>query len=108
MAQVLHRLGFGQRTEVKSLRKIAFFAHYRNVPRAEGKDGGSTVIVVLRNAWFWMIPVSSEVMSVGLVVERALEELHQQMLFQRAVDDALTQAGRTKQPLKMWVLWPRG
>ncbi len=23
-------------------------------------------------------------------------------------DEALTQAGRTKQPLKMWVLWPRG
>jgi len=60
----------GRRTEVQSLRKIAFFAHYRNVPRAEGKDGGSTVIVVLRNAWFWMIPVSDEVMSVGLVVER--------------------------------------
>lgn len=60
----------GARSEVKSLRKIAFFAHYRNVPRAEGKDGGSTVIVVLRNAWFWMIPVSAEVMSVGLVVDR--------------------------------------
>jgi flavin-dependent dehydrogenase len=60
----------GKRSEVKSLKKIAFFAHYRNVPRPEGKEGGSTVIVVLRNAWFWLIPVSDEVMSVGLVVDR--------------------------------------
>lgn len=60
----------GARAEVPSLKKIAFFAHYRNVPRPEGKDGGSTVIVVLRNAWFWMIPVSDELMSVGLVVDR--------------------------------------
>lgn len=60
----------GGRSEVKTLRKIAFFAHYRNVPRPEGKDGGSTVIAVLRNAWFWMIPVSPEIMSVGLVVDR--------------------------------------
>jgi flavin-dependent dehydrogenase len=60
----------GERSEVDSLKKIAFFAHYRNVPRAEGKDGGSTVIVVLRNAWFWLIPVTEELMSVGLVVDR--------------------------------------
>jgi flavin-dependent dehydrogenase len=60
----------GGREEVESLKKIAFFAHYRNVPRAEGKDGGSTVIVVLKNAWFWLIPVSDDVMSVGLVVDR--------------------------------------
>jgi flavin-dependent dehydrogenase len=61
---------FGGRSDVESLKKIAFFAHYRNVPRAEGKDGGSTVIVVLRNAWFWLIPVTDELMSVGLVVDR--------------------------------------
>lgn len=60
----------GGRSEVESLKKIAFFAHYRNVPRAEGKEGGSTVIVVLRNAWFWLIPVTDELMSVGLVVDR--------------------------------------
>ncbi len=60
----------GARADVPSLKKIAFFAHYRNVPRAEGKDAGNTVIVVLQNAWFWLIPISAEVMSVGLVVDR--------------------------------------
>ena len=60
----------GGKQEIAELKKIAFFAHYRNVPRAEGKDAGSTVIVVLRDAWFWLIPITADVMSVGLVVER--------------------------------------
>jgi flavin-dependent dehydrogenase len=60
----------GGKSDVESLKKIAFFAHYKNVARAEGKDGGSTIIVVLRNAWFWMIPVTNELTSVGLVVDR--------------------------------------
>lgn len=61
----------GRRREESSLRKIAFFAHYRNVePSAEGEDAGNTVIVILRNAWFWLIPISAEVTSVGLVIDR--------------------------------------
>jgi flavin-dependent dehydrogenase len=60
----------GGREEVESLKKVAIFAHYRNVPRAEGRDAGNTVIAVLRNAWFWLIPVTADVMSVGLVVDR--------------------------------------
>lgn len=60
----------GDKAPVESLKKIAIFAHYRGVPRAEGKDAGNTVIVVLRDAWFWLIPVTGELMSVGLVVDR--------------------------------------
>jgi FADH2-dependent halogenase len=60
----------GDKEDVRELRKIAFFAHYRNVPRAAGRDAGNTVIVVLRNAWFWLIPITAELMSVGLVVDR--------------------------------------
>ena len=60
----------GARKDVASLKKIAIFAHYKNVPRPEGKDAGNTVIAVLQNAWFWLIPVTADVMSVGLVVDR--------------------------------------
>lgn len=60
----------GLRADVESLKKIAFFAHYENVPRAAGKNAGNTVIVVIRNAWFWLIPITAEIMSVGLVVDR--------------------------------------
>ena len=60
----------GEKADIASLKKVAFFAHYRGVPRPEGRDAGNTVIVVLQNAWFWMIPVNHELMSVGLVVDR--------------------------------------
>ncbi len=55
---------------VASLKKVAFFAHYRGVSRAEDRDGGNTVIVILRDCWFWLIPISNEITSVGLVVDR--------------------------------------
>lgn len=60
----------GQRADSEELKKIAIFAHYKNVPRKEGRDAGNTVIAVIRDAWFWMIPITEELMSVGLVVDR--------------------------------------
>jgi len=58
----------GGKEDVEELKKVAVFAHYKNVPRPEGRDAGNTIIVVLRDAWFWLIPVSADTMSVGLVV----------------------------------------
>jgi len=60
----------GGKEDVEALKKVAIFAHYKNVPRPEGRDAGNTMIVVLRDAWFWLIPVSADTMSVGLVVSR--------------------------------------
>ncbi|MDP9362219.1 MAG: FAD-dependent oxidoreductase [Acidobacteriota bacterium] len=60
----------GRKEDVESLKKVAIFAHYHNVPRPAGPDAGNTIIVVLRDAWFWLIPVSADTMSVGLVVDR--------------------------------------
>jgi flavin-dependent dehydrogenase len=60
----------GDKSDVQALRKIAFFAHYRGVVRDEGRDAGNTIIVVLKDAWFWLIPITAELMSVGLVVDR--------------------------------------
>lgn len=60
----------GDKSDISSLKKIAFFAHYRGVEKPSGRDAGHTVIVILQNAWFWLIPVTDETMSVGLVVDR--------------------------------------
>lgn len=60
----------GDKSDIASLKKIAFFAHYRGVEKPTGRDAGHTVIVILQNAWFWLIPVTDETMSVGLVVDR--------------------------------------
>ena len=62
---------YGQKRDEKSLEKISFFAHFEAVkPLGVGEDSGNTVIVILKNAWFWLIPVSEEITSVGLVVDR--------------------------------------
>lgn len=63
-----HRLG--EKADIHGLKKIAIFAHYRGVTRADGRNAGNTVIAIIRDAWFWLIPVTGDVMSVGLVVER--------------------------------------
>src|SRR5207248_2795658 len=36
----------GEKEDVEELRKVAVFAHYKNVPRPEGRDAGNTIIVV--------------------------------------------------------------
>ncbi|HEX8411499.1 MAG TPA: NAD(P)/FAD-dependent oxidoreductase [Thermoanaerobaculia bacterium] len=77
------------RADVQSLKKIAFFAHYTNVPRDEGRDAGNTIIVVLRDSWLWMIPITAELMSVGLVVDRdhyVRCGLEPEALLQRTID----------------------
>lgn len=61
---------YGGKSDIESLKKVAFFAHYRNVPKPDGRDAGNTIIVVLRDAWLWLIPVTADIMSIGLVVER--------------------------------------
>ena len=60
----------GCRVSVESLKKTAIFSHYRNVRMGEGPDRYNTVVVVLRDGWFWMIPLAEDKMSVGLVIDR--------------------------------------
>lgn len=52
-------------------RKFAVFTHFANIKLDEGEKGGDTIIVRLQNSWFWMIPVSKEKTSIGLVIDRA-------------------------------------
>jgi len=50
-------------------RRAAVFAHYRNVPRRQGRDAGNIVVVMMRDGWFWMIPFADGTTSVGVVAE---------------------------------------
>jgi len=61
----------GRRFVDPHLRKIAIFAHYRDVePGADGDEAGNIVIVVIRDSWFWMIPLGGGLHSVGIVVNQ--------------------------------------
>jgi flavin-dependent dehydrogenase len=51
------------------LRKAAVFAHYEGVVRAQGRAAGDIVLIILRDGWFWLIPLPGGITSVGLVME---------------------------------------
>ncbi len=60
------------RTMSPHLRKAAVFAHYTGVPRAAGREAGDIILIVLRNGWFWMIPLAGPNTSVGLVTDASV------------------------------------
>ncbi len=52
------------------LRKLAVFGHFKGVLRGKGEADGDTIITRLHNKWFWIIPVSPDKTSVGLVIDK--------------------------------------
>src|SRR5207244_3541986 len=54
------------------LANVAVFSHYAGVPRPQGRRSGDIRIVARRDlGWFWMIPISNDLMSVGVVLPHA-------------------------------------
>ena len=51
------------------LHKLSIFAHYEGVWRPDGIDGTLTVLVRAIDRWFWLIPLSNERTSVGVVLD---------------------------------------
>lgn len=62
----------GLKEPYEGLEKVAVYAHYVNVPRAEGIDGTLTRMVRAKDRWFWLIPLSGDRMSVGVVTDLAI------------------------------------
>ena len=64
---------FNLRTEEPRLANIAIFSHYMNVPRPEGPRPDDIRLVARNDAgWFWLIPISKVLTSVGVVLPKAL------------------------------------
>src|SRR2546423_1326029 len=51
------------------LQKLSIFAHYDGLWRPEGIDGTLTVLIRAVDRWFWLIPLSNERTSVGVVLD---------------------------------------
>src|SRR5207253_2544877 len=51
------------------LQKLSIFAHYDGVWRAEGIDGTLTVLLRAIDRWFWLIPLTAERTSIGVVLD---------------------------------------
>lgn len=61
----------GLRRPHPRLQKMAVFGHFEGVYVDPGTTGGDTVIVRLKDKWFWLIPLSPDRVSVGLVIDRS-------------------------------------
>jgi flavin-dependent dehydrogenase len=61
------------RTDEPLLANIGIFSHYANVPRLPD-DRPNDIRIVARSdsGWFWLIPISNELMSVGVVLPKSL------------------------------------
>ncbi|MGZ4778122.1 MAG: NAD(P)/FAD-dependent oxidoreductase [Thermoanaerobaculia bacterium] len=64
---------FDLRTDEPRLANIAIFSHYTGVPLLDG-DRPNDIRIVARSdsGWFWLIPISKELMSVGVVLPKKL------------------------------------
>jgi len=74
-----------------SHRKIALFGHFRGVPLPEGDRHGDIIIVRLEQEWAWLIPLTTEKVSVGLVMDQAAFKaggLTPEAMFDRLVDSS--------------------
>jgi flavin-dependent dehydrogenase len=51
----------------KHINNTAVFAHYRGVSARAGETAGYISVHLTENGWFWLIPLTGDVMSVGFV-----------------------------------------
>jgi FADH2-dependent halogenase len=51
-------------------KKVAVFGHFTDLKLPPVKARTDTIIVRLQNKWFWVIPLSAEKTSVGLVIDK--------------------------------------
>jgi flavin-dependent dehydrogenase len=64
---------YNLRTDEPLLANIAIFAHYENVPRLpDGCPNDIRIVARKDSGWFWLIPISDALMSVGVVLPRSL------------------------------------
>jgi flavin-dependent dehydrogenase len=67
---------FNLRVDEPRLANLAVFSHYSGVPRASGRRAGDIRIVSRPDlGWFWMIPISDQLTSVGVVLPRSAARL---------------------------------
>ena len=83
---------FSLRIDEPRLANLALFSHYSGVSRQQGRRSGDIRIVARYDlGWFWLIPISAELVSVGVVLPRAaareLQALEPGPLLDRMIAD---------------------
>lgn len=83
---------FDLRLEEPRLANLAVFSHYSGVPRQDGRRAGDIRIVARADlGWFWLIPISAELMSVGVILPQSaaktLRDIEPGTLLDRMIAD---------------------
>lgn len=95
------------RTDEPRLANIAVFSHYSGVPLLEG-DRPNDIRIVARHdsGWFWLIPISRELMSVGVVLPKklflAMPDGSNEERLERAIADTPIVAELMKDSRREW------
>ena len=98
---------FDLRKDEPRLANIAIFSHYSGVPLLEGKRPNDIRIVARADSgWFWLIPISEELMSVGVVLPKTLfmqmQEGTNEERLERAIGDTPVVARLMKNAKREW------
>ncbi len=77
------------------LKKIAVFAHFEGVPIVEGPEGTLTNMIREDDRWFWVIPLATDKISLGVVTDldtfKALKQSPEEFLQQAIARQPLLQ-----------------
>lgn len=98
---------YSLRTDEPRLANIAVFSHYTGVPLLEG-DRPNDIRIVARHdsGWFWLIPISNELMSVGVVLPKklflAMPDGSNEERLERAIADTPVVAELMKDAHREW------
>lgn len=60
----------GLRQVIPDLRKVAYTGHFEKVHHLPGEEAGHPAIVMMQDAWFWIIRLDRRRTSVGMVIDR--------------------------------------
>jgi flavin-dependent dehydrogenase len=66
----------GRRQRVPNLGKVALFAHYRGADRFPGAEEGNIRLYLFDGGWFWWIPFSNDLTSIGAVLHARVVREH--------------------------------
>jgi halogenation protein CepH len=67
-SRIYHHVG--ERVYSKYFRNVALFGYYNNGKRLPAPNSGSILCVAFKGGWFWYIPLTDTLTSVGVVMDR--------------------------------------
>ena len=97
---------FDLRVDEPRLANVALFSHYSGVPRQTGRRQGDIRIVARPDlGWFWLIPISEDLTSVGVVLPGAAVRARNAdaaQLLEQCIDDTPVVAELLRNSRREW------